>query len=72
MQDTVSKDRLRGVRIFDITDIANPKNVGNVQTCRGSHTHTVLVDPKDAANVYVYISGSAGVRSPKELPAART
>jgi hypothetical protein len=68
VQDTVSRDRLRGLRIFDISDIAHPRNVGNVQTCRGSHTHTVLVDPKDAANVYVYISGSAGVRSPNELP----
>jgi hypothetical protein len=68
VKDTVSKDRLRGLRIFDITDINNPKNVGNVQTCRGSHTHTVLVDPKDPDNVYVYISGSAGVRSPNELP----
>ena len=46
VKDTVSKDRLRGLRIFDITDIANPKNVGNVQTCRGSHTHTALVDPE--------------------------
>jgi hypothetical protein len=68
VQDTVSHDRLRGLRIFDISDIAHPRNVGNVQTCRGSHTHTVLVDPKDAENVYVYISGSAGVRSPNELP----
>ena len=67
VKDTVSKDRLRGLRIFDISDIANPKNVGNVQTCRGSHTHTLLVDPKDPDNVYVYISGSAGVRSPNEL-----
>ena len=67
-RDTVSKERLRGLRIFDISDIKNPKNVGNVQTCRGSHTHTVLVDPKDTENVYVYISGSAGVRSPSELP----
>jgi hypothetical protein len=67
VRDTVSKDRLRGLRIFDISDIANPKNVGNVQTCRGSHTHTVVVDPKDPDNVYVYISGSAGVRSPSEL-----
>jgi hypothetical protein len=67
VQDTVSKDRLRGIRIFDISDIANPKNVANVQTCRGSHTHTVLVDPKDPDNVYVYISGSARVRSPSEL-----
>ncbi len=67
VKDTVSKDRLRGIRIFDISDIANPKNVGNVQTCRGSHTHSLLVDPKDPENVYVYISGSGGVRSPNEL-----
>jgi hypothetical protein len=67
VKDTVSKERLRGLRIFDISDISNPKNVGNVQTCRGSHTHTVLVDPKDPDNVYVYISGSAGIRSPNEL-----
>jgi hypothetical protein len=68
VQDTVSTDRLRGLRIFDISDITHPRNVGNVQTCRGSHTHSVLVDPKDTANVYVYISGSSRVRSPKELP----
>ncbi len=67
VKDTVSKDRLRGLRIFDISDIANPRYIGNVQTCRGSHTHTLLVDPKDPENVYVYISGSAGVRSPSEL-----
>jgi hypothetical protein len=66
--EVVSKDRLRGLRIFDISDISNPKNVGNVQTCRGSHTHTVVVDPKDKENVYVYISGSAGVRHHQELP----
>jgi hypothetical protein len=68
VRDTVSQERLRGLRIFDITDIRNPRNVGNVQTCRGSHTHTVVVDPDDRENVYVYISGSAGVRSPSELP----
>ena len=68
VKEAVSKDRLRGIRIFDITDIANPKNVGNVQTCRGSHTHTVLVDPKDPDNVYVYVSGSAPVRSAEEMP----
>jgi len=68
VSDTVSTERLRGVRIFDITDIAHPKSVGAVQTCRGSHTHTVLVDPKDQDNVYVYISGSAPVRSASELP----
>ncbi|HET7456995.1 MAG TPA: hypothetical protein VFJ74_05010 [Gemmatimonadaceae bacterium] len=67
VKDTVSHDRLRGLRIFDISDIAHPRNVGNVQTCRGSHTHSLLVDPNDKENVYVYISGSSGVRSPSEL-----
>ena len=67
VNESVSKDRLRGIRIFDISDLANPRNVGNVQTCRGSHTHTVLVDPKDTVNVYVYISGSGPVRSDQEL-----
>jgi hypothetical protein len=67
VEDSVSTERLRGVRIFDISDIAHPRNVGNVQTCRGSHTHSLLVDPKDPANVYVYISGSSPVRSSKEL-----
>lgn len=64
----VSKDRLRGIRIFDISDIKNPKYVSNVQTCRGSHTHSVLDDPKDDENVYVYVSGSASVRPDEELP----
>ena len=68
VRDTVSTERLRGIRIFDITDIASPKYIANVQTCRGSHTHTVLEDPKDKENVYIYVSGSAGVRSPTELP----
>jgi hypothetical protein len=66
--DTVSQDRLRGIRIFDISDIAKPKYIVSVQTCRGSHTHTVVEDPNDKANVYIYVSGSAGVRSPSELP----
>jgi hypothetical protein len=66
--EAVSQDRLRGIRIFDISDIRSPRNIGNVQTCRGSHTHTVLADPKDAENIYIYISGSAGVRPEEELP----
>jgi hypothetical protein len=65
--DSVSTARLRGIRVFDITDIRNPKNIANVQTCRGSHTHTVVTDPRDPANVYVYVSGSSAVRSPSEL-----
>jgi hypothetical protein len=67
VQDSVSTARLRGLRIFDISDVDNPKYVANVQTCRGSHTHTVLEHPADRENVYVYISGSAPVRSPSEL-----
>ena len=67
VKEAVSQDRIKGVRIFDITDIEHPKNVANVQTCRGSHTHTVLVDPKDKDNVYVYVSGSSGVRPDAEL-----
>lgn len=65
--DSVSKDRMRGVRVFDITDIRNPKLVANVQTCRGSHTHTVLEDPRDKENVYIYVSGSAPIRPGLEL-----
>ncbi len=68
VSEPVSHDRLRGIRIFDITDISNPKYVSNVQTCRGSHTHSVLKDPNDDENVYVYISGSASVRPEEELP----
>ena len=66
--DPVSKDRMRGVRVFDISDIKNPKLLANVQTCRGSHTHTVLEDPKDKENVYIYVSGSSPVRSAVEMP----
>jgi hypothetical protein len=65
--EPVSKDRLRGIRVFDIADIAHPKYVTNVQTCRGSHTHTVVTDPKDKANVYIYVSGSSRVRAAEEL-----
>jgi len=61
------KDRFRGVRIFDISDIKNPKQVAAVQTCRGSHTHTLVVDPNDKANVYIYVSGTSFVRQADEL-----
>lgn len=61
------KDRFRGVRIFDISDIRNPKQVAAVQTCRGSHTHTLVIDPKDKDNVYIYVSGTSFVRRPEEL-----
>lgn len=63
----VQKDRFRGVRIFDISDIKSPKQVGAVQTCRGSHTHTLVVDPNDKNNVYIYVSGTSFIRWPEEL-----
>ena len=65
---TAQKDRFRGVRIFDITDIKSPKQVAAVQTCRGSHTHTLVVDPNDKNNVYIYVSGTSFVRQDEELP----
>jgi hypothetical protein len=64
---TASPDRFRGVRIFDISDIKNPKQVAAVQTCRGSHTHTLVVDPNDKDNVYIYVSGTSFVRQGEEL-----
>ena len=67
VQTAVSAERFRGVRIFDITDLQKPRQVAAVQTCRGSHTHTLVTDPKDPANLYVYGSGTAGVRSGEEL-----
>ena len=67
VQESVSADRLRGLRIFDISDIRTPVYIANVQTCRGSHTHTLLKDPDDDENVYIYISGSAPVRPAEEL-----
>ncbi len=72
VQEAVSHDRLRGIRIFDISDIAAPRYLANVQTCRGSHTHSLLVDPRDPENVYVYVSGSAPVRPDEELPGCVT
>jgi hypothetical protein len=64
---SAQKDRFRGVRIFDISDIKNPRQVADVQTCRGSHTHTLVVDPNDKDNVYIYVSGTSFVRRPEEL-----
>ena len=60
-------ERFRGVRIFDVSDIRNPKQVAAVQTCRGSHTHTLVLDPNDKDNVYIYVSGTSFVRPAAEL-----
>ena len=67
VKDSVSKDRIVGIRIFDVSDPRNPKQVGDVQTCRGSHTHTLVPDPTDKGVVYVYVSGLARVRANGEM-----
>jgi hypothetical protein len=67
VQAPVSVERFRGVRIFDISDLNNPKQVAAVQTCRGSHTHTLVPDPSDKGTIYVYGSGTSSVRPGEEL-----
>jgi uncharacterized protein (DUF305 family) len=61
----INEDRFRGLRIFDISDLAAPRQVGAVQTCRGSHTHSIV--SADAKRLIVYNSGTAGIRDEKEL-----
>jgi len=63
-----SKERFRGVRIFDISDLRMPKQVAAVQTCRGSHTHSLVNDPGEQGSLYVYASGTGSVRPSEELP----
>ena|SRR5215469_5285348 len=60
-------NRFRGVRIFDIGKLSSPQQVAAVQTCRGSHTHTLVIDPNDKENVYIYVSGTGTVRQAAEL-----
>ena len=68
----VDTNRFRGVRIFDISDLDNPVQLPGVQLCRGSHTHTLVEDPDDPANIYVYDSGTAGICRQANSPAVRT
>jgi hypothetical protein len=67
VEPAVSAERFRGVRIFDITNVKKPKQVAAVQTCRGSHTHTLVTNLNDTANLYVYGSGTGTVRAAEEL-----
>jgi len=67
IEGTVSAERFRGVRIFDISDIRKPRQVAAVQTCRGSHTHTLVPDPKNPSRLFVYGSGTSSVRPGEEL-----
>lgn len=61
----VNPERFRGIRIFDISDLAQPRQVGQVQTCRGSHTHSVV--DANASRIVIYNSGTSFVRKPEEL-----
>jgi hypothetical protein len=63
----VSAERFRGIRIFDISDVNKPRQLAAIQTCRGSHTHTLVTDLSDKTNLYVYGSGTGAVRSAEEL-----
>src|SRR5262249_41724586 len=67
VQTPVSAERFRGIRIFDITDLAKPKQVAAIQTCRGSHTHTLVPSPGEKDILYVYGSAPRSVRSAEEL-----
>jgi hypothetical protein len=67
IEGTVSKERFRGIRIFDITDLQKPRQVAAVQTCRGSHTHTLVPDSKNPSRIFVYGSGTSTVRPGEEL-----
>jgi uncharacterized protein (DUF305 family) len=67
VNEDVSTDRFRGIRIFDISDLERPVQVGAVQTCRGSHTHSVVSGPGDNGKIIVYNSGTSSVRDEEEL-----
>jgi len=65
--EDASPERFRGIRIFDIGDLKRPVQVGAVQTCRGSHTHSVVSGPGDDGRIIVYNSGTSTVREEEEL-----
>jgi hypothetical protein len=67
-----AETRFRGVRVFDISNLNSPVQVAAVQTCRGSHTHTLVTDSDDPSKVYIYVQGTAGVRQPTELAGCNT
>ncbi len=67
VSEDVSPERFRGIRIFDISDLARPTQVGQVQTCRGSHTHSVVSGPDKDGKIIVYNSGTSSVREEEEL-----
>ncbi len=67
IDEDVSDERFRGIRIFDISDLQAPKQVGAVQTCRGSHTHSVVSGPSADGKIVVYNSGTSSIRERDEM-----
>jgi len=65
------RDGMAGVRIFDIANPAQPRLVKNVQTCKGSHTHTLVPHPKDKNTIYLYVSGSRPARPDSVIPGCK-
>ena len=66
-QGAPPQDRMRGVRIFDVSNPRAPKLIKNIQTCRGSHTHTIVPHPTDRNTIYIYVGGSSSVRDSMEM-----
>jgi uncharacterized protein (DUF305 family) len=67
VSEDVSPERFMGLRVFDISDLTAPRQVGQVQTCRGSHTHSVVSEGKEDGKIIVYNSGTGGVRDEEEM-----
>ena len=65
ISEDISVERFRGIRIFDISDLERPVQVGQVQTCRGSHTHSVV--SADDETIIVFNSGTSSVRDGEEM-----
>ena len=65
------KDHMAGVRIYDVSDPTKPRLVKNVQTCKGSHTHTIVPHPRNKDVIYIYVSGSQAARPDSVVPGCR-
>ena len=62
-----NEERFRGIRLFDISNPEMPVQVGAVQTCRGSHTHSVVEGPTSDGKIIVFNSGTSSIRDQEEM-----
>ena len=60
-------ERFRGIRVFDISNPKMPIQVGAIQTCRGSHTHSVVEGPTSDGKIIVFNSGTSSIRDQEEM-----